>query len=205
MLDRGEVAYRGAGPSSVSRREHRQRLHERDASAVSAGESCREHEEERRFVDVGRKRRSEAGRARREARRPVLAELREERRIADDDVECAVGEVRRERVSDDELRVPADGAPARVDRSRIGVETDQVPRRAETTRRSDEEVPGAARGVEQADGAGVASLVEERLQRPVEQSLDEERRGVERAEATLFARTQARAGRRLIALYPLTS
>jgi hypothetical protein len=120
-------------------------------------------------------------------------ELREERRVADHNVERVVGQVGRERVGDLDVRLWAEEPLALDNCSRVSVDTDDVARAAEATGRGDQEVAGAACRVDDADRARVEPGIEQRLQRPVEQVLDEKWWGVECAEPTALFRAQPRA------------
>ena len=190
-------------PSAVTRRQRCEGLHEGDSSSVGACEPRREDEEERALVDIRRQARSQPRRAGRLLGRGCGAQRSEERRVADDDVERAVFQIGGERVTDFHPRIAAERSAASLDRAHIGVDADDVASRAETPRGSDEEVARTARGVDDADRARITTGVEQRLQRPVEQQLDEERWSVERAEAATFGRAQARP--RLNALNSLAS
>ncbi len=188
-LECGALQHLSSRPATVAGRERRHGLDERDAPAVGSRQTQREHEEQRCFVDVNRWCVSQTRRPRCVACLVACrgsAELREERRVADHDVERAVGQVRCERVGDLDQCLSAEQPPALGHRPRVGVDADDVARAAQTTGRGDKEVARAARRVEDADRARVEPRIEKRLQRPVEQVLDEERWGVECAEPTAF-------------------
>jgi len=126
-------------------------------------------------------------------------QLREERGIADHDIERVVVQVGSERVGDLDARLSAEEPPAFGDCCRVGVDTDDVARAAEATRGGDQEVARAARGVEDANRARVAPGIEQGLQRRVEKVLDEKRRSVERAESTAFVGAQPGARKGTVA------
>jgi hypothetical protein len=129
-------------------------------------------------------------------------ELREERRVADHDVERVVGQVGGERVGDPDACIWAEEPLALGNCPRVRVDTDDVAGTAEATSRGDQEVARAACRVENADRAGVEPGVEQGLERPVEEVLDEKRWGVEGAEPTAFVGAQPGAGARLRASAP---
>ena len=103
VLERAALQNPGSRPPTIPAREGGHRLYEGDAPAVGPCQTQRENEEQGGFVDVRRRRVPETRRSRCLARaiaRRCSTELREERGIADHDVERVVGQVGSERVGD---------------------------------------------------------------------------------------------------------